>query len=206
MQRPRLATSTSRRTRTWPRQARRAQRSTQDRPALPASAPTVSASRRPAVDWWSAPAERVYLDWNATTPEAQEVLSAMTAAGWANPSSIHTDGRESAKHVLAARGAVAGMTGCPHVTLTSGGSEANALALRGRRVIASILEHASIHPFVTRWIRWDYADLEQALQESPGATVAVQAVNSETGCVQPVARVAALARRYGARVHCDAVQ
>ncbi len=178
----------------------------------------------------------MYLDWNSTTPPLPEALDAMReVAGrvWGNPSSIHADGRAASAAVEAARAAVARLTGgdARDVLLTSGGTEANNLALRSafeggarRRLVTSRLEHPSVARVAealeaegraeVRWLRVtpagviELADLEAALQERPGAValVTVQAVNHETGIVQPVAEVIARARAAGARVHVDAVQ
>ena len=77
--------------------------------------------------------DRVYLDWNATTPLRPEAKQAMTAA-WeisGNPSSVHTEGRQARRLVEDARAAVAAAVGArPHdVVFSSGGTEANAMAL-----------------------------------------------------------------------------
>jgi cysteine desulfurase len=77
--------------------------------------------------------ERVYLDWNATTPLRPEARQAMAAA-WevaGNPSSVHAEGRQARRLVEDARAAVAAAVGAraPDVVFTSGGTEANALAL-----------------------------------------------------------------------------
>jgi cysteine desulfurase len=176
---------------------------------------------------------RVYLDWNATTPPLPEVTRAMAqAAGeaWGNPSSVHAFGRAARARVEAAREAVARLAGCDprDVVLTSGGTEANNLALRsafaqGRAVlVTSRLEHPSVTRVAealeregrarVRWLRVraegtvDLADVERALGEGDVRLVAVQAVNAETGVVQPVGEVLAMARRAGAKVHVDAVQ
>src|ERR1700737_4073373 len=89
-----------------------------------------------------APPTRVYLDWNATTPPLREVVEAMAAAAreaWGNPGSVHAFGRAARARVEEAREAVAQLARCDarDVVLTSGGTEANNLALRsaftGRR-------------------------------------------------------------------------
>src|ERR1700751_637913 len=102
--------------------------------------------------------DRVYLDWNATTPLRPEARAAMAAA-WdlsGNPSSVHAEGRQARKLGEEARSAVANAVGAPprNVVFTSGGTEANALALtpglrRGtgpttRRLVVSAIEHASV--------------------------------------------------------------
>ncbi len=179
---------------------------------------------------------RVYLDWNATTPPLPEALDAMREVAsrtWANPSSIHADGRAARAVVEDARAAVAALTGADarDVLLTSGGTEANNLALRSafegaerRWLITSRLEHPSVSRVAealahegkarVRWLRVtpagtvDLHDLEAALAEGGDAValVTVQALNHETGIAQPVRDVIALSHAAGARVHVDAVQ
>jgi cysteine desulfurase len=176
---------------------------------------------------------RVYLDWNATTPPLPEVTRAMAAAAteaWGNPSSVHAFGRAARARVEAAREAVARLAGSDprDVVLTSGGTEANNLALRSAFaresgvLVTSRLEHPSVTRVAealerdgrarVRWLRVlaegtiDLADVERAFGEGDVRLVAVQAVNAETGVVQPVGEVLAMARRAGARVHVDAVQ
>src|ERR1700712_2528387 len=102
--------------------------------------------------------DRVYLDWNATTPLRREVREAMTAA-WeiaGNPSSVHAEGRQARRMVEEARAGIAVAVGAlsRNVVFTSGGTEANALALspglhRGagppiERLLVSAIEHPSV--------------------------------------------------------------
>src|SRR5215475_4203774 len=102
--------------------------------------------------------ERVYLDWNATTPLRPEARAAMEAA-WdlsGNPSSVHAEGRRARRLVEDARATIAGAVGAlpRNVVFTSGGTEANALALvpglhggTGQpvaRLLVSAIEHASV--------------------------------------------------------------
>src|SRR5215217_3881836 len=101
--------------------------------------------------------DRVYLDWNATTPLRPEARQAMAAA-WdmaGNPSSVHAEGRQARRLVEEARSAIAAAVGASprDVVFTSGGTEANALALtpglrRGstpvERLVVSGIEHASV--------------------------------------------------------------
>jgi len=102
--------------------------------------------------------DRVYLDWNATTPLHPEAREAMAAA-WdlpGNPSSVHAEGRQARRLVEEARAAVAGAIGAVprNVVFTSGGTEANALALTPglrrdpglavERLLVSAVEHASV--------------------------------------------------------------
>jgi cysteine desulfurase len=201
--------------------------------------------------------DAIYLDWNATAPPRDDVLEAMRDAAriaWANPSSIHRLGRDARRIVEDGRALVAALASADprDVVFTSGGTEANNLAIRSLlrharaarseengpgaararppaeaelpRVVTSRLEH----PSVTRVVEALEADgeahvawlpvrpegsialdaLEAALASSGTrvALVALQAVNHETGVVQPVAEAIALARAHGARVHVDAVQ
>jgi cysteine desulfurase len=168
----------------------------------------------------------VYLDHNATTPIRPEALAAMDAAARAggNPSSVHAAGRRARQSVDAARTAVAAAAGAVDgtVVFTSGGSEANHLAMRGLEaasLIVSAVEHDSVLAAararglplftlpVTRAGVIDLAALEQLLGAAPKpALVAVMLANNETGVIQPVTEIVALARRHGAMVHCDAVQ
>lgn len=182
----------------------------------------------------ASPPRRVYLDWNATTPPLPEVLDAMAEAArdaWGNPASVHAFGRTARARVEDAREAVARLARCDprDVVLTSGGTEANNLALRsafanegGGVLVTSRLEHPSITRVAealeregrarVRWLRVladgtvDLDDLERALSDAGARLVAVQAVNAETGVVQPVREVLALAHRARAPVHVDAVQ
>src|SRR3954468_59599 len=102
--------------------------------------------------------DRVYLDWNATTPLRPEARLAMAAA-WevaGNPSSVHAEGRRARRLVEDARAAVAAAVGArpQDVVFTSGGTEANALALTPRlrrgagepvqRLVVSAIEHPSV--------------------------------------------------------------
>jgi cysteine desulfurase len=176
---------------------------------------------------------RVYLDWNATTPPLPEVIDAMTTAAreaWGNPSSVHAFGRLARARVEEAREAVALLARCDarDVVLTSGGTEANNLALRSAFatergvLLTSRLEHPSVTRVAealeregraeVRWLRVlpggvvDLDDLRRALEAGGARLIALQAVNPETGVRQPVDRAIELARRAGVGVHVDAVQ
>ena len=163
-----------------------------------------------------------YLDHNATTPvlpaAAEAVARALALTG--NASSVHGFGRDVRRIVEDARERIAGVVGAPAsgVVFTSGGSEANALAIRGcrrMRVLVSAVEHdsvlkavagAEIVPVDGDGVI-DLAALEAALTAKPApALVSVMLANNETGVIQPLAAVAGMARRHGALVHCDAVQ
>src|SRR6266481_8100601 len=156
--------------------------------------------------------ERVYLDWNATTPLRPEARAAMAAA-WdisGNPSSVHAEGRKARRLVEEARAAVAASVAArpEGVVFSSGGTEANALALtpglrRGagvpvQRLLVSAIEHASVLAggrfpaeaigtiAVTRSGLLDLDALHRLLDGAPPALVSVMLANNETGAVQPV--------------------
>jgi cysteine desulfurase len=176
--------------------------------------------------------ERVYLDWNATTPLRPEAREAMAAA-WdfcGNPSSVHAEGRQARRLVEEARAAVAGAVGAQprNVVFTSGGTEANALALtpglrRGsglpvERLLVSAIEHASVLAggrFPTEAIGTigvtsagllDLDRLRTKLEAGPPALVSVMLANNETGAVQPVAEAAEIVHAAGGLLHVDAIQ
>jgi cysteine desulfurase len=170
----------------------------------------------------------VYLDWNAATPPHPDVRQAMAdaaAEGWGNPASVHGAGRRARALVEDARETVGSALGVDarDVIFTSGGTEANNLALRGAKaLVTSRLEHPSVVRVAehleaggvpVRWLpvppsgRIEPGDVERALSEmEPGAVVALMAVNHETGVIQPVSEVAALVSARGGHLHVDAVQ
>lgn len=163
-----------------------------------------------------------YLDYNATAPVQPKVAEALAAALTlvGNPSSVHRYGRAARKALDDARERVAAMAGArpEQVVFTSGGTEANLLALRGAhrpRCLVSAIEHESVLSAlpdvavipVTADGIVDLRALDSALGADPRpALVSVMAANNETGVVQPIRDVVALARRHQALVHCDAVQ
>jgi cysteine desulfurase len=163
---------------------------------------------------------RTYLDYNATAPVKPEVVAAMRAAleRTGNPSSVHAFGREARGALERAREAVAAMVGATsgQVVFTSGGTEANNQVLCGARgpVVVSSVEHDSVlaaAPEAERAAvdpegRIDLARLKRQLARINPTLVSVMLANNETGVIQPVPEVVGLARRHGARVHCDAAQ
>jgi cysteine desulfurase len=170
----------------------------------------------------------VYLDWNATTPPHPSVLEAMWVASgeaWGNPASIHSVGRRARDVVEGLRELLARTLGADarDVIFTSGGTEANNLALANAKgIVTSRIEHPSVVRSAERLaargvpVEWmsvrangevDVAELDSALARLPeGSTVAVMAVNHETGVIQPLDEVLRLVRARGARLHVDAVQ
>lgn len=170
----------------------------------------------------------IYLDWNATTPPLPAALEAMAEAArtaWANPSSIHTAGRQARAIIETAREELALALGFHprDVLFTSGGTEANNLALRdAKALVTSRLEHPSVTRVAelldaqgvpVRWVPVPESGIlepeavESALVTLPlGATVAVMAVNHETGAIQPISAIAERVHRHGGRLHVDAIQ
>lgn len=176
--------------------------------------------------------DRVYLDWNATTPLRPEARAAMAAA-WdiaGNPSSVHTEGRQARRIVEDARAVIAGAVGADsrNVVFTSGGTEANVLALTPglvrnqgapvRRLIVSAVEHASVLAG-GRFAAGDIQvlgvdrdgvvrpdDLRALLTEGESALVSVMLANNETGALQPISELASIIHDGGGLLHVDAVQ
>jgi cysteine desulfurase len=176
--------------------------------------------------------DRVYLDWNATTPLRPEARQAMAAA-WevaGNPSSVHAEGRQARRLVEDARAAVSAAVGArpQDVVFTSGGTEANALALtprlrRGageplRRLLVSAIEHTSVlaggrfSPEAIGTIQVngsgliDIDHLRRLLSVGQPALVSVMLANNETGALQPVGEVADIVHEAGGLLHVDAIQ
>jgi cysteine desulfurase len=175
---------------------------------------------------------RVYLDWNATTPLRPEARSAMLAAYElvGNPSSIHAEGREARRLVEGARATLAAAVGAlpRNVIFTSAGTEANALALspglRGpsggpvERLLVSAVEHSSVlaggrfpaHAITqiraTRSGLVDLDHLRALLASGPRALVSIMAANNETGALQPLEEAARIVHEAGGLLHVDAIQ
>lgn len=163
----------------------------------------------------------IYLDYNATAPLRDAAFATMSEAlrQGGNPSSVHRHGRLARRRLEEARETVAAAVGAvPNgVIFTSGGTEANNMALSafpGRRILASAAEHPSILKGkidalvpVDRFGVIDLAALDELLSaDKRPALLALMLANNETGVIQPVAEAAALAHRYGALVHGDAIQ
>jgi cysteine desulfurase len=180
---------------------------------------------------------RAYLDWNATAPLRPEARGAMLAAAevTGNPSSLHREGRAARARVEAAREQVAALVGAAprNVIFTSGGTEANVLALhpalesggdkrRMGLLLVSAVEHASVlaggrfRPDQVRQLAVDGAgrlDLDALKAAVAAASAAGQRVlvslmhaNNETGVIQPVAEAATIVHAAGGLLHVDAVQ
>lgn len=176
----------------------------------------------------------VYADHAATTRVAPEVLAAMRPFfddGFGNASSVHARGEAARDAIETARGEVAALIGATpeEIVFTASGSEANNLALKGvlaaaessrRRLVVSAIEHPSVletaraleasgTPLTVVPVERDGRVRPARLAESLGpdvALVSVMTANNESGVLQPVAELAALAHGAGARFHTDAVQ
>lgn len=167
----------------------------------------------------------VYMDYNATAPVRPAVIAAMAEAlaATGNPSSVHRFGRAARRRVEEAREQVAALIGAQAsmVTFTSGGTEANILALAGvpggRRLLVSAIEHDSVLKTagangaevipVTADGQVD-VDALAAMLAADGrpALISVMLANNETGVLQPLDRIADLARTNNAVLHCDIIQ
>lgn len=179
----------------------------------------------------------IYLDHNATAPlepcAAEAMQRWMTLDRPANPSSPHAAGRKAREALSRARDQLAAATGLEARgwTFTSGGTEANNLALRGawwrngntpfrRRLITTTIEHPSVRRAaealraegcrvdevgVGASGQVDLDALERALDDDV-FLVSVMAVNNETGCAQDLEAIAALCAQVGAPLHTDACQ
>jgi cysteine desulfurase len=181
---------------------------------------------------------RVYLDWNATAPLRPQARAAMTAAleVVGNPSSVHAEGRAARRIIEEARAEVAALVGAEprNVAFTSGGTEANMLALApatgaGRdgapcgRLLVSAIEHPSVlaggrfPPSAVEQVpaaadgRIDLVALERRLAALAEEGVrrpllSLMLANNETGTLQPVSQAARLVHELDGLLHVDAVQ
>lgn len=176
----------------------------------------------------------VYLDYNATTPVAAEVVDAMLpylVEHFGNPSSSHPYGRKAAQAVREARAAVAGLLGAAadEIVFTGSATEASNLALLGvagalagkkRHLVVSAVEHPAViepalHLQREGWElsvipvdahgRVDPADVAAALRPDT-ALVSIMHANNEVGTIQPIAQIAAITRARGILLHTDAAQ
>jgi cysteine desulfurase len=178
---------------------------------------------------------RIYLDYNATTPPHPEVVtrvSRVLAGTFGNASSVHAYGQQAKAELDEARTAVARLIDADpgEVVFTSGGTEADNLALRGavaaravvgrRRLITTGIEHEAVLTTARALERTGTAittlpvdasgivspaALDAAIGDDT-AVVSVMLANNEVGTIQPVAELAAIARAHGALFHTDAVQ
>lgn len=177
--------------------------------------------------------KRVYLDHNATTPVAAEVLAALPelATAWGNASSIHESGREPKRYLRETRARVAEFVQASplEIIFTSGGSESNNTVLKGvwesvGRERPHFMCSAVEHPSIMRTMIWlheqgaavDFIPVDRQGRldmeffakklNSRTALVSVMAANNETGTLFPIRELAQKAHAVGALFHTDAVQ
>ncbi|MFC1978612.1 IscS subfamily cysteine desulfurase [Chloroflexota bacterium] len=177
--------------------------------------------------------QRVYLDHNATTPIAPEVQRVMIEymEHYGNPSSIYAAGKEAHDAVENARRALAILINCTarRLVFTGGGSESNNFAIKGvayasdkskNHIITSAIEHPSVlntcrwlegqgysvtYLPVDRYGRVSPDDLKSAITAKT-CLVTIMVANNETGSIQPIAELAAVAYEHGAVFHSDGAQ
>jgi len=176
--------------------------------------------------------QAIYLDHNASTPLAPEVIAAMTPClqtGFGNPSSTHTFGQASKRLVETAREQVAALLGCrpEEIIFTSGGTESNNLAIRGvaemhpgGHIITSAIEHPSVLE-VCRYLErqghrvtylpvdsdgmLDPDDVTSAIN-SDTCLISIMLANNEVGTLEPLREIARIAQAHGIICHTDAAQ
>jgi cysteine desulfurase len=184
---------------------------------------------------WKPPPMRIYLDHNATTPldpAVADLVHATMLEQFGNPSSVHYFGQQAKALLDDARSAVAALINAEpsEIVFTSGGTEADNLALRGvaealeptgrKHLVASAIEHEAVLVTLKALARrgWrttlvpvgpsgimDPAALEAVLEDDT-ALVSIMHANNEIGTVQPIAELVKLAHARGALFHTDAVQ
>ena len=177
--------------------------------------------------------DRSYLDWNATAPLRPAARAALARAleGTGNPSSVHGEGRTARRLIESARQSVAALVGAEpgNVVFTSGGTEANMLALTPHlqvgperaprdRLLVSAIEHPSVgcggrfaaeavsRIAVSASSALDLGDLQAQLSGAVRPLVSIMLANNETGVLQPVRAAAEIVHAAGGILHVDAVQ
>lgn len=178
--------------------------------------------------------EKIYLDHSATTqtdPEVAKVMCDFMVNHFGNPASVHSFGREAKKHLEDARERVARCIGAEpsEIIFTSGGTEADNLAIRGaayanrkkgNHIITSTIEHHAVldtckslekEGFKVTYIPVDehglvnVADVEKAITDET-ILITIMHANNEIGTIQPIKEIGALARERGILFHSDTVQ
>ena len=178
--------------------------------------------------------KRIYLDHNATTPLHPEVLEAMLPyykEAFGNPSTIYSFGQETRKATDEARETVANLIGASpeEIIFTSGGTEADNLALKGvpaalekkgKHIVASSIEHHAVLSTLKYlekrgykvsflpvdehgWL--DPGEVEEAIT-SQTILISVMHANNEVGTIEPISEIGEIAQKAGIYLHTDAVQ
>lgn len=180
--------------------------------------------------------ETIYLDNSATTKPCEEAIALMNKAltdNWGNPSSLHTIGINAEDAVISCREVCAKAIGSrsDEIYFTSGGTEANNLAIngailakakRGNRIITTSIEHPSVAEAVKRFEEKGFeviylepdsngrisVDAFRAALNDKTILVSIMLVNNETGAIQPIKEISKIIKSSGLSpiLHCDAVQ
>lgn len=175
----------------------------------------------------------VYLDNNATTRPADEVVAEMLpylTEWYGNPSSVHRFGQRSRQAIDEARGRIAGLVGCAESELlfTGGGTEAVNTALRGllaaraprRKIITTSVEHSATRELSQQLVREGVEVIELPVDSAGAidldglksplsddvALVSVMWANNETGVLFPIREISGICRAARVPFHCDATQ
>ena len=178
--------------------------------------------------------QSIYLDYNATTPHAPEVIQAMRLfleKEFGNPSSTHGYGTEPRRALKNARAQMAALLGCAveEIVFTSGGTEANNLAIkgialarkdRGNHIITSQIEHPAVIQVCRYLERWGFettylpvdpqglvsiGQLEKAIRKET-ILITIMHANNEVGTIQPLEEISGLAKHHRITFHTDAAQ
>lgn len=178
--------------------------------------------------------DKIYLDYNASTPLAPEVVSSMTpllTEYYGNPSALHWAGKPVKELLQHARTQVAELicASSDEIIFTSGGSEANNLALKGlyfknrhkgKHIITSKIEHPAImnpcrfleeiganvtYVGVDKFGKVSVEEIEKAISQET-ILISIMHSNNETGTIQPIQEIGELARKSGVAFHTDASQ
>lgn len=178
--------------------------------------------------------EKIYLDYNASTPIAPEVIDVMQpllSDYYGNPSALHWAGEPVKDLLNIARQQVARLIGCApkEIVFTSGGSEANNLALKGayfknqnngKHIITSSIEHPAVmnpcsflekigakvtYVGVDKYGRVSAEEIEKMIQDDT-VLISIMHSNNETGTIQPIEEIGRMAKKHGVLFHSDASQ
>jgi cysteine desulfurase len=177
---------------------------------------------------------RIYLDYNATTPvrpEVARIMADVNANVFGNPSSAHAEGRRARAIVEDARNTIAAALGAEplEIVFTGGGTESDNLAIFGvvyqnnrnrRHVVTTVIEHPAVlnacrllesQDVGVTFVKCDETgmiDVDEIARAVTGDTILISVMhaNNEVGTVQPIEKIAAIAREKGIFFHCDAIQ
>lgn len=178
--------------------------------------------------------KKIYLDYNASTPIAPEVVAEMRPLlddYFGNPSALHWAGKPVKEYIHKSRKQIADLIACSpsEIVFTSGGSEANNLALKGyflknqlkgKHIITSVIEHpAIINPCkaleklgaevtyvgVDQYGRVSTDEIKKAIRKDT-LLITIMHSNNEVGTIQPINEIGVIAEQHGIAFHTDASQ